>query len=117
MDPLVDEVELLQPNPHYAHVRYPDGRETTVASKYLAPKDHTEVVETLPAPGRISEEAENSPLDTHMRVMPDAEPSSSAPEPEPEPKPQPEHMPIQNAEPASVRHSQRVRHPVVRLDR
>jgi hypothetical protein len=24
-DPLVDEVELLQANPHYAHVRYPDG--------------------------------------------------------------------------------------------
>ena len=37
-DPLVDEVELLQANPHYAHVRYPDGRETTVAIKQLAPR-------------------------------------------------------------------------------
>ena len=36
MDPLVDEVELLQANPHYVHVRYPDGRETTVATKHLA---------------------------------------------------------------------------------
>jgi len=26
-EPLVDEVELLQANPNYAHVRYPDGRE------------------------------------------------------------------------------------------
>ena len=26
MDPLIDEVELLQVNRHYAHVRYPDGR-------------------------------------------------------------------------------------------
>ena len=37
-DPLVDEVELLQANPHYAFVRYPDGRETTVSTKHLAPK-------------------------------------------------------------------------------
>ena len=26
MDTLLDEVELLQANPHYVHVRYPDGR-------------------------------------------------------------------------------------------
>ena len=37
-DPLVDEVELVQANPHYAHVRYSDGRETTVAVKHLAPR-------------------------------------------------------------------------------
>ena len=43
-DPLVDEVELLQANPHNAHVRYPDGRETTVATKHLAPKGLLEVV-------------------------------------------------------------------------
>lgn len=38
MDPLVDEMELLQASPHYAHVRYAAGRETTVATKHLAPK-------------------------------------------------------------------------------
>ena len=38
MDPRVEEVELLQANPHYAQVRYPDGRETTVATKHLAPR-------------------------------------------------------------------------------
>jgi len=64
MDPLVDEVELLQANPHYAHVRYPDGREMTVATKHLAPKGHMEVVEAQPAPECIPEEAENLPLDT-----------------------------------------------------
>ena len=37
-DPLVDEVQLLQANPHYAFVRYADGRETTVSTKHLAPK-------------------------------------------------------------------------------
>ena len=36
-DPLVDEVELIQANPHYAHIRYPDGKETTVSIKHLAP--------------------------------------------------------------------------------
>ena len=33
--PLVDEVGMLQANPHYTHVRYPDGRETLHLSHYL----------------------------------------------------------------------------------
>ena len=37
-DPLVDEVELLEANPQYAHVRFPDGRESTVSVKDLAPR-------------------------------------------------------------------------------
>ena len=36
-DPLVDEVELLEANPKYAHIRYPDGRETSVSLRHLAP--------------------------------------------------------------------------------
>ena len=36
-DSLVGEVDLLEANLHYAHVRFPDGRETTVATKHLAP--------------------------------------------------------------------------------
>jgi len=36
-EPLVDEVELLQANPNYAHVCYIDGRETTVSTRHLAP--------------------------------------------------------------------------------
>ena len=117
MDPLVDEVELLQANPHYGHVRYPDGRETTVATKHLAPKGQLEVVETLTAPDCIPKETENLPLDTHVSVTPDAEPSS-VPEPEPEltPVQNVEPAPVQDAEPAPVRRSQRVRRPVLRLD-
>ena len=34
-DPLVDKVELLQANPHYAFVHYPNGRETTVSTKHI----------------------------------------------------------------------------------
>lgn len=33
----VDEVELLEANPQYAYIRYPDGRETTVSIKQIAP--------------------------------------------------------------------------------
>ena len=36
--PLVDEMGMLQANPHYTHKRYPDGGETTVATKHLAPQ-------------------------------------------------------------------------------
>ena len=50
-DPLVDEVELLNANPQYAHVRLRDGRETTVSLRQLAPVG--EIVETADscAPG------------------------------------------------------------------
>lgn len=41
---LVDEVEMLQANPHYAHVRYPDGRETTVGTEHLAPQGQTKLL-------------------------------------------------------------------------
>jgi transposase InsO family protein len=51
-DPLVDEVELLQANPQYAHVRYPDGRETTVSLRHLAPAGVTNECED---PGLIPE--------------------------------------------------------------
>ena len=36
-DPAVEPVELIEANPHYAHVRFPNGREDTVATRDLAP--------------------------------------------------------------------------------
>ena len=36
-EPLVEEVELLECNPQYAHVRHANGRESTVAIRHLAP--------------------------------------------------------------------------------
>ena len=36
-DPLVEEVELIESNPEHAYVRYPDGRESTVSLRHLAP--------------------------------------------------------------------------------
>jgi len=92
MDPLVNEVELLQANPHYAHVRYPDGRERTVATNHLAPKGHMEVVEAQLVPECIPEEVENLSPDTHVSVTPDAEPSCVL-----DPEPQPELTPVLNS--------------------
>ena len=36
-EPLVDEPELIELNPNYAHVRMQDGRETTVSIRDLSP--------------------------------------------------------------------------------
>lgn len=36
-DPLVQEVELIHTNPSYAHIRYKDGRESSVSIRDLAP--------------------------------------------------------------------------------
>ena len=36
-EPLVDEVQLLEANNSYAHIRYPGGREDTVSTRDLAP--------------------------------------------------------------------------------
>jgi hypothetical protein len=36
-DPFVDQVELTDANPTYAHVKYPDGRESSVSLRDLAP--------------------------------------------------------------------------------
>ena len=35
-EPLVNEVELSWANPQYAHVRYADGKETTLSLLHLA---------------------------------------------------------------------------------
>lgn len=54
-------MELLNANPSYAHVRFQDGRESTVSLRHLAPagqertsEDHTEIT-TLPpsSPNRL----------------------------------------------------------------
>ena len=49
-DPLVDEVQLIEANPNYAHVRLPDGRETTVSVRHLAPcSSELEATDTFPS--------------------------------------------------------------------
>ena len=36
-EPLVQEVELIEANPEYAHVKLPNGNETSVSLRHLAP--------------------------------------------------------------------------------
>ncbi|KAL3278258.1 hypothetical protein HHI36_013595, partial [Cryptolaemus montrouzieri] len=46
-DSFVKEVTLLEGNPEYAHIKHPDGRESTVSTRHLARmRKHKE--ETLP---------------------------------------------------------------------
>ena len=59
-DPLVDEVELPQANPHYAYIHYQDGRETTVSVKRLAPKGQPMTPIVRVEPGELTLEIRNS---------------------------------------------------------
>ena len=78
-DPLVDEVELLEVNPNYAHVRYPDGRETTVSIKHLArksqsmmsqPTHEVRVEEEHLAPDRASiPQPSSQPVEEHPTTL------------------------------------------------
>lgn len=42
-DPIVQEVELIEANPDYAYVKFPDGRESSVPVRHLAPKGDSNV--------------------------------------------------------------------------
>ena len=42
----VNKVKLIEADPHYAHVRFPNGHETTVSTKQLAPIGTTPIIQT-----------------------------------------------------------------------
>ena len=46
-DPLVDEVELVEPNAHYAHIRFQNGCEDTVSMRDLAPINRELTIEQV----------------------------------------------------------------------
>ncbi|GFR97396.1 retrovirus-related Pol polyprotein from transposon 17.6 [Elysia marginata] len=72
-DPIVDEVELLEANSQYAHVRLPDGRESTSSLRHLASVGNERQIE--PAPGGTLDNAQAPDL------PPDSE-AKSTPEPD-----------------------------------
>jgi hypothetical protein len=37
-DPIVQEVELIEGNPDYTYVKLPDGRESSISIRHLAPR-------------------------------------------------------------------------------
>ena len=78
-DPLVDEAELIEANPQYAHVRLSDGRETTVSIRDIAPytpqqeslqaeDDQSHVEESTTAPAQPAEVSEVQQLRRSTRV-------------------------------------------------
>jgi hypothetical protein len=57
-DSLVDEAELIEANPQYAHVRLQDGREKTVSLRDLAPYSPVPSEEDLPVEPPVEAPAE-----------------------------------------------------------
>ena len=79
-EPLVEEVELLKANPQYAHVRLPDGRETMVSIRHLAPQGEVtptleEVTSTLENPSVLTP---SSPEGTEVIPIPVSETGTEA---------------------------------------
>ena len=65
-DPLVDEVELTSVNLAYAHIRYPDGRESTVSLKDLSPCPSPEYNLPLPSSVNIPSDSQITDLPSHV---------------------------------------------------
>ena len=113
-DPLIDEVELLQANPQYAYIRYPDGREDTVSIRHLAPAGSEPRVRADHIPDNSSTQStdttdvaprgSNSEAD-HVRVDDSSHKAAS--------NPPSHHAPCE--EPPAPRRSGRIRHPPVRF--
>ena len=68
-DPVVDEVELLEANTQYAHVRMPDGRQSTVSLRHLAPVGDERLFESSSETSTTLEE--DSSQSTSDTVVPD----------------------------------------------
>ena len=102
-EPLVDEVELIGENSHYAHVRYPDGRETTVSTRHLAPCGEPTSLLLPSVPIQPGPSLEGEP-DPHSVSTPDSSEMEGIPVLPSIPDPE-----------VTLRQSERTRNPVDRL--
>ncbi|GFX87701.1 putative retrovirus-related pol polyprotein from transposon opus [Trichonephila clavipes] len=64
-EPIVQEVELIEANPDYAHVKLGDGRETTLSIRHLAPR------------GETTRSEDNKGAEEHVQAYPDLRPVNS----------------------------------------
>ncbi|GFV57690.1 putative retrovirus-related pol polyprotein from transposon opus [Trichonephila clavipes] len=64
-DAIVQEVELIEANPDYAHVKLGDGRETTVSIRHLAPR------------GETTRSEDNKGAEENVQAYPDLQPINS----------------------------------------
>ena len=67
-DPLTEEVELIDANPSYAHIRYPDGREDTVSLRHLAPSGNNIGPEEMISP--LPENSISVPSEMSSKIAP-----------------------------------------------
>ena len=111
-DPLVDEVELLEANPQYAHIRHQNGRESTVSLHDLAPRGELPDITNSPTNElSVGSNIPSSPctpspeLVTNVPIAQEVVPEQPSP-------PQPE----RNVYIPPPRRSQRIKRPVDRLD-
>ena len=77
-DPLVEEAELIEANPEYAHVRLKTGYETTVSLRELAPCRRDPMVDNLGKTIRLNKE-NSAPVNGNAQsdiVLPDVTTSS-----------------------------------------
>ena len=110
-DPLVEMVDLISVTPHYACVRYPDGRESTVSTRDLAPAG-----ETIVSPAVEADLVNHLPSETEANV--DDSGASSA-EPEHHDLDQTQNLgppPMMHSTEPLVRRSTRTKRPPIRLD-
>ena len=75
-EPLVDRVHLLEANPQYAHIRFPNGRESTVSLRHLAPvstaesREHCSNQPTLSVPSEpVNQELYNDDTSVQERSV------------------------------------------------
>ena len=84
-EPLVDQVHLIEANPQYAHVRFPNGRESTVSIRHLKPTTSDNIENSSTNPQNVVTTTSEQPNDQQETL-------SEVPNPNPvrPPWPQPE---------------------------
>ncbi|XP_064109531.1 uncharacterized protein LOC135217506 [Macrobrachium nipponense] len=74
-EPLTDQVQLMNANPMYANVKYPDGRESTVSTRDLAPSPEGAMIPVHQVESLREMESPNTPgvQDAQTHVTPEVQ--------------------------------------------
>ena len=85
-EPLVDQVHLIEANTQYAHVRFPNGRESTVSIRHLAPTTSDNIDNSSTNPQNVEVTTTSEQTNDQQETL------SEVPNPNPvsPPRPQPE---------------------------
>ena len=104
-DPMVEEVDLLDANSNYALVRFPNGRESTVSTKHLAPAAGNDST-ALPNENPLLEQT--PPSSPQMKISDEIDTNTG--------ETTIGHQDVEDVAPVTLRRSTRIRHPVDRLN-